>query len=230
MKKFVSAILSLCIVCLAMAGCQTNSNGPSALDTDFIYSSCQGTLKNSEGKSLTFDGSDLGGDMACKLNQEATEESPETRVAIPASKQLVVESGGDSLDVIIGQSYKSIHVKGIGIAKAELNEGGKVQLSGEMKSFYVSISMPERFHLGDGLFKVSGTDAKDVTAAPNDTGFDLSGVSGYISLEITSSENSGVSFIKNVEVSGPECSVDLSRYSEGVVVVTDGSGTQEIQF
>lgn len=230
MKKFVSTILFLAAVSLTITGCQGNSEDPNTLDTEFIYSDCQGVLKNSDGKSLTFDGSTLDGDMNHSIDVVPAEHSPETYVAIPSSKQFVVEPSGDTLNISLALGYKGVSITGKGITKAQLNDGGEVQLTGTIKEPYVSISLPQRFNLGAGLFNVSGVNAEDMHIVPTDTGFDVSGITGAVRLEITSSEYSGVSFMELLEVSASEWSVDLSRYGEGVVVVTDGNNTQEIQF
>lgn len=215
-RKFGSAFLLLLF--LMLSGCSEEK-----LDMVCALEGTSFEMKNSAREILCFDGSEFSGDMAYRVQGEKQED---ISLMIPYSDRLTLAFAGEQAKFFVSCKEGEMSLNGRGITEADLLWDDGITLTGENMTFTMAIQVPSI--LGIGLVRTTGTGSGEVILAPTDTGFRLSGITGTAWVYITSSQYS--EFHDGIELKGGSAFIDLSRYGEGILAVTEGDTTREIQF
>lgn len=228
MKKYISYALVLIILVGVLSGC-AEKNGEATTSAYFTFSMASGSLTNTEGEQFAFAGQSYSGDMPYTLVREGEENSPRTSVEIPYSRSFTLESGEEQVEFWLANDPIGMYVSGHGIEKAVLTDNSSIQLTGDMADFVVSLPLPERLNMGMGKIKLSGGASAEIKLEATKEGFRLVGAVGPVSLEISSTAYNDLVFLHGLDITGPECSIDLREYGDGLVRITENGVMSEVK-
>ena len=227
-KRDIACALFLALLVGILSGCGAKSDGETA-NTNFMFSTEKGSLTNAEGKQFAFEGQSYSGDMPYTLVREGEENSPRTSIEIPYSRSFTLESGEEQVEFWLANDPIGMYVSGHGIEKAVLTDNSSIQLTGDMADFVVSLPLPEHLNMGMGKIKLSGGAAAEIKLETTKEGFRLAGAAGPVSLEISSTAYNDLVFLHGMDIIGPECSIDLLGYGDGLVRITENGTTSEVK-
>lgn len=228
MKKYVSYALGLIFLAGVLSGC-TEKSGEVTTSTYFTFSMASGSLTNAEGEKFSFAGQNYSGDMTYTVVQPGQENSPRTAVEILFSESFTLESGEEQVEFWLANDPIGMYVSGHGIEKAVLRNNSSIQLTGDMADFVVSLPLPEHLNMGMGKIKLSGGATAQVKLETTKEGFRLTGATGPVHLEISSTAYNDLVFLHGLDIIGPECSIDLLGYGDGLVRITENGVTNEVK-
>ena len=225
-------VFALCGILLVSGVLSACGNGRGDMLLSFTGSKF--TMENREGDTLTFDGAAIDGTMEYRPAAEGAEVvstlmgNPCVTLAMPYTRTLTVLTDSEFVELsalygeAISENNQQLGVTGHGVKEVTLDEKHGIRVSGEEMDLTLTMQIPN----GLGLIRCTGT-GQQITMAPAKNGFSLTGMD-QLSIQITSSDFGEMQEFFGGD--GSEMSVDLTRYAEGIVSVTQSDIQTELHF
>lgn len=213
MKKLTVFLLSLSLL---LSGCGLASSKQSSPELLLSVEADSCRLENAQGQQLSWDGENFQGDLPYQLVNQAPDH---WEISTPHSSQLSAAFTGNQCKLVARYDGDSeLCFQGSGISSGTLEPSSAITISGADMDFTLSATRLDR--MGPGLFRVSSRSKETAALSFTEKGFLLSGCHTAVNLTITGGDHPMTEWI---EIGNLPVDFDLSRLSEGIVTVTQGS-------